>query len=91
MATTAMSHTAPAAGGRSPRRAISVALLDHLAAPGSSPLTCGEIVQGLGARVVSLYPVVDREQGSQERCAAHGFRYRLLITLAGLAQHVTEA
>jgi orotate phosphoribosyltransferase len=54
-------------------------------------LTCCEVVQGLGARVVSLYALVDREQGTQERFAAHGLRYRPLITLSELVQHTTEA
>jgi hypothetical protein len=31
----------------------------------------GEVVQGLGVRVVSLYVLVDREQYTRERCAAH--------------------
>jgi orotate phosphoribosyltransferase len=81
----------PAIGGIPPQPGMSVALLDDLAATGTSLLTCCEVVQGLGARVVSLYALVDREQGTQERFAAHGLRYRPLITLSELLQHATEA
>jgi orotate phosphoribosyltransferase len=81
----------PAIGGIPPQPGMSVALLDDLAATGTSLLTCCEVVQGLGARVVSLYALVDREQGTQERFAAYGLRYRPLITLSELVQHATEA
>ena len=39
---------------------------------------------------MSLYAVVDREQGTHERFAAHGLRYRPLITLSELVQHAPE-
>ena len=45
-----------------PQPGMAVALLEDLAATGTSLLTCCELVQGLGARVVSLYALVDREQ-----------------------------
>jgi len=51
---------------------------------------CCEVVQGLGARVVSLYTVIDREQGSRERFAAQGLRYRPLITLSELVRPATQ-
>jgi orotate phosphoribosyltransferase len=79
-----------AISGISPQPGMAVALLEDLAATGTSLLTCCEVVQGLGARVVSLYALVDREQGTRERFAAHGFRYRPLITLAELVQHAPE-
>jgi orotate phosphoribosyltransferase len=69
---------------------MAVALLEDLAATGTSLLRCCEIVQGLGARVVSLYAVVDREQGTRERLAAYGLRYRPLITFSELVQHAPE-
>jgi orotate phosphoribosyltransferase len=81
----------PAIRGTPVRPGMAVALLDNLAVTGTSLLTCGEIVQGLGARVVSLYALVDREQGTQERCVARGLRYRPLIMLSELVQHATEA
>jgi orotate phosphoribosyltransferase len=74
----------PAIGGIPPQPGMSVALLDDLAASGTSLLSCCEVVHGLGARVVSLYALVDREQGTRERCAARGLRYRPLITLSEL-------
>ena len=74
----------PAISGIPPQPGMSVALLDDLAATGTSLLTCCEVVQGLGATVVSLYALVDREQGTRERFAAHGLRYRPLITLSEL-------
>jgi len=74
----------PAMGGTPLRPGMSVALLDDLAATGTSLLACCEVVQSLGARVVSLYTLVDREQGTHERCAARGLRYRPLITLSEL-------
>jgi orotate phosphoribosyltransferase len=80
----------PAISGIPPQPGMSVALLDDLAATGVSLLTCCEVVQGLGARVVSLYALVDREQGTQARFAAHGLRYLPLITLSELVQHATE-
>jgi orotate phosphoribosyltransferase len=52
-------------------------------------LTCGELVQGLGARVVSLYALVDREQGARGRHTARGLSYRPLITLAELVSPAT--
>jgi hypothetical protein len=64
--------------------------LDDLAATGASLRACCEVVQGFGARVVSLYTLIDREQGTRERFAAHGLRYRPLITLSELVQHATE-
>jgi orotate phosphoribosyltransferase len=70
--------------GSPPQPGMAVALLEDLAATGSSLLRCCEIVQGLGARVVSLYALVDREQGTRERLAAHGLRYRPLITFSEL-------
>jgi orotate phosphoribosyltransferase len=69
---------------------MAVVLLEDLAATGTSLLTCCDIVQGLGARVESLYALVDREQGTRERCAAHGLRYRPLITFSELVQHAPE-
>jgi orotate phosphoribosyltransferase len=78
-------------GGIPPRPGMAVALLDDLAAAGTSPLTCCEVVQGLGAKVVSPYTVVDREQGARERLAAHGLRYRPLIMLSELVQPAPEA
>jgi orotate phosphoribosyltransferase len=70
---------------------MSVALIDDLAAAGASLRGCLEVVQGLGARVVSLYALVDREQGARERFAAQGLRYRPLITLSELVKHTTAA
>ena len=69
---------------------MAVALLEDLVATGTSLLTCCEVVQGLGARVVSLYALVDREQGARERFADHGLRYRPLITFSELVQHEPE-
>ncbi len=79
-----------AISGIPPQPGMAVALLEALAPTGTALLTCCEVVQGLGARVVSLYALVDREQGTRERFAAHGFRYRPLITLAELIQHAPE-
>ena len=76
--------------GSPPQPGMAVALLEDLAATGTSLLTCCELVQGLGARVVSLYALVDREQGTRERFAAHGLRYRPLITLSELVQPAPE-
>lgn len=81
----------PAIGGIPPQPGMSVALLDDLVATGTSLRACCEVVQGLGARVVSLYTLVDREQGTQERFAAQGLRYRPLITLSELVKHATKA
>ena len=81
----------PAIRGTPPRPGMAVALLDDLAATGTSLLTCCEVVQGLGARVVSAYTLVDREQGVHERCAARGLRYHPLITLTELVQHAPGA
>lgn len=80
-----------AVGGIPPQPGMAVALIDDLAATGSSLQACYEVVQGLGARVVSLYALVDREQGVQERFAAQGLRYRPLITLSELIAHAMEA
>jgi orotate phosphoribosyltransferase len=77
--------------GNPPHPGMAVALLEDLAATGTSLLNCCEIVQRLGARVVSLYALVDREQGARERFAAHGLRYRPLITFSELVQHAPEA
>lgn len=77
---------APVMRGTLPRPGMTVALLDDLAATGTSLLTCVELVQGLGARVVSAYTLVDWEMGARERCAARGLRYRPLITLAELVR-----
>ena len=79
-----------AISGSPPQPGMAVALLEDLAATGTSLLTCCEVVQGLGARVVSLYALVDREQGTRERFAAHGLRYRPLITLSELVQPAPE-
>ncbi len=79
-----------AISGIPPQPGMAVALLEALATTGTALLTCCEVVQGLGARVVSLYALVDREQGTRERFAAHGFRYRPLITLSELIQHAPE-
>jgi orotate phosphoribosyltransferase len=76
--------------GSPPQPGMAVALLEDLAATGTSLLRCCEVVQGLGARVVSLYALVDREQGTRERLAAHGLRYRPLITFTELTQDVPE-
>jgi orotate phosphoribosyltransferase len=76
--------------GIPPQPGMAVALLEDLAATGTSLLRCCELVQGLGARVVSLYALVDREQGTRERFAAHGLRYRPLITFSELIQHALE-
>jgi orotate phosphoribosyltransferase len=76
--------------GSPPQPGMAVALLDDLAATGTSLLRCCEVVQGLGARVVSLYALVDREQGTRERFAAHGLRYRPLITFSELVQPTPE-
>jgi orotate phosphoribosyltransferase len=81
----------PVIGGIPPQPGMSVALLDDLVATGTSLRACCEVVQGLGARVVSLYTLVDREQGTQERFAAQGLRYRPLITLSELVKHATKA
>ena len=78
-------------GGVAPRPGMAVALLDDLAATGASLRACCEVVQGLGTRVVSLYALVDREQGAGERFAAQGLRYCPLITLSELVMPVTEA
>jgi orotate phosphoribosyltransferase len=80
----------PSIGGIPPQPGMSVALIDDLAATGASLRACVEVVQGLGAEVVSLYALVDREQGTRERFAAQGLRYRPLITLSELVQHATE-
>ena len=69
---------------------MAVALLEDLATTGTSLLTCCEVVQGLGTRVVSLYALVDREQGTRERLATHGLRYRPLITFSALVQPASE-
>jgi orotate phosphoribosyltransferase len=79
----------PVICGTPPRPGMAVVLLDDLAAPGTSLQACSKIVQGLGARVVSAYTLIDREQGARERCAACGLRYRPLITLAELVQPAT--
>ena len=79
-----------AISGIPPHPGMAVALLEDLAATGTSLLTCCEVVQGLGARVVSLYALVDREQGTRERFAAHGLRYRPLITFSELVQPASE-
>jgi orotate phosphoribosyltransferase len=76
--------------GTPPQPGMAVALLEDLAATGTSLLRCCEVVQGLGARVVSLYALVDREQGTRERFAAHGLRYRPLITFSELIQPAPE-
>jgi orotate phosphoribosyltransferase len=81
----------PLIGGSPPQAGMSVALLDDLAATGASLRGCLEVVQGLGASVVSLYALVDREQGARERFAAQGLRYRPLITLSELVKHTTAA
>ena len=78
-------------GGIPPQPGMSVALLDDLAATGASLWACCEVVQGLGAEVVSLYALVDREQGTRERFAAQGLRYRPLIMLSELVTHAPEA
>jgi orotate phosphoribosyltransferase len=79
-----------AISGSPPHPGMAVALLEDLAATGTSLLTCCEVVQGLGARVVSLYALVDREQGTRERLAARGLRYRPLITFSELVQPASE-
>jgi orotate phosphoribosyltransferase len=76
--------------GSPPQPGMAVALLEDLAATGTSLLRCCKVVQGLGARVVSLYALVDREQGTRARCAAHGLRYRPLITFSELIQPAPE-
>jgi orotate phosphoribosyltransferase len=81
----------PLIGGIPPQPGMSVALIDDLAAAGASLRGCLEVVQGLGARVVSLYALVDREQGARERFAAQGLRYRPLITLSELVKNTTAA
>jgi orotate phosphoribosyltransferase len=83
-------HGRPSAiGGSPPQPGMSVALIDDLAATGRSLRACLEVVQGLGAEVVSLYALVDREQGTRERFAAQGLRYRPLITLSELVKYAT--
>ena len=80
--------------GSPPHPGMAVALVEDLAATGTSLLRCCEVMQELGARVVGLYALVDREQGTRERFAAHGLRYRPLITLSELVQpgpHVSGA
>jgi orotate phosphoribosyltransferase len=79
-----------AISGIPPQPGMAVALLEDLVATGTSLLTCCEVVQGLGARVVSLYALVDREQGARERFVAYGLRYRPLITFSELVQHAPE-
>ena len=81
----------PLIGGILPQPGMSVALIDDLVATGASLRACHEVIQGLGAEVVSLYALVDREQGARERFAAQGLRYRPLITLSELVQAATEA
>jgi orotate phosphoribosyltransferase len=80
-----------AIGGSPPEPGMSVALIDDLAATGASLRACLEVVQRLGAEVVSLYALVDREQGTRERFAARGLSYRPLITLSELVKHATKA
>jgi orotate phosphoribosyltransferase len=69
---------------------MAVALLEDLAATGTSLLRCCEVVQGLGAQVVSLSALVDREQGTRARLATHGLRSRPLITFSELVQDAPE-
>ena len=55
-----------------------------------APRGRGKAVQGIEARVVRPYALVDREQGVRERCGARGRHDRPLITLSELVQPATE-
>jgi orotate phosphoribosyltransferase len=62
----------------------SVVVIEDTSTSGASPLAAAEAAQNVGAKVLAIVTVVDRNTGAREAIESKGFRYYSAISLSDL-------
>jgi orotate phosphoribosyltransferase len=59
-------------------------LIEDVATTGGQVLEAAEMLTGLGAKVVAIVAVIDREEGARQNIEAAGYRFESLLTKSDL-------